>query len=249
MTTNTAGPPGTHLHIRTLAAGDHDTLTTIMSGMSLRSRVARYHTGLPRLTPRMLRHLTDVAPGRHVALVAEQEGAPVGIVRWVLEDATTAEVALEVVDAAQGRGVGRALLAAARASAVEAGIERLVAYVAADNRPVHRWLARHAAHREDDRFVIALQGKLAEPIRSLRGSMDECAPASWGHSVSRPPTVRNSPPAADRATSSRPSCSGEGAPSRLMSFSTSSGPSSQPPSTSPPCTPSSHASGVSSVQG
>ena len=45
MTTNTAGLPGIHVHIRTLAAGDHDTLTTIMSGMSLRSRVARYHTG------------------------------------------------------------------------------------------------------------------------------------------------------------------------------------------------------------
>ena len=183
---------------------------------------------------------------RHVALVAEQDGAPVGIVRWVREDETTAEIALEVVDAAHGRGVGRALLAAARASAVEAGIERLVAYVTADNRPVHRWLSRHAAHREDDRFVIALPEKLAEPNRALRGSMDECAPASWGHSVSRPPTVRNCPPAADHATSSRPSCSGEGAPSRLMSFSSSSGPSRQPASTSPPCTLSSHASGVSS---
>lgn len=63
MTTNTAGLPGIHVHIRTLAAGDHDTLTTIMSGMSLRSRVARYHTGLPHLTPRMLRHLTDVVLG------------------------------------------------------------------------------------------------------------------------------------------------------------------------------------------
>lgn len=47
MTANTAGLPGIHLHIRTLAAGDHDTRTTIMSGMSLHSRVARYHTGLP----------------------------------------------------------------------------------------------------------------------------------------------------------------------------------------------------------
>lgn len=195
----------------------------------------------------MLRHLTDVAPGRHVALVAEQDGAPVGIVRWVREDETTAEIALEVVDAAHGRGVGRALLAAARASAVEAGIERLVAYVTADNRPVHRWLSRHAAHREDDRFVIALPEKLAEPNRALRGSMDECAPAPPGATPCRDRRrFATASPAADHATSSRPSCLGEGAPSRLMSFSSSSGPSMQPASTSPPCTLSSHASGVSS---
>lgn len=240
--------PGSHLHIRTLAAGDHDTLTTILEGMSFRSRVARYHAGLPHLTPRMLRHLTDVAPGRHVALVAEQDGAPLGIVRWVREDATTAEIALEVIDAAHGRGVGRALLQAACVSAVDAGIERLVAYVTADNRPVHRWLHRHAAHREEDRFVIPLPGKLAAPIRPLRGSMGKCAPASWGRSESRPPVVHSSPPEADPATSSRPSCSGEAAPFPRTSSSTSSGPSRQRRSTSPRSTPSSHASDVSSVR-
>ena len=112
----------THLDIRTLKPGDHDTLTTIMAGMSLTSRVARYHTGLPQLTPRMLRHLSDVEPGRHVAFVAERDGVPVGIVRWVREDDTTAEVALEVVDALHGLGVGRALLRVACVSAVEAGM-------------------------------------------------------------------------------------------------------------------------------
>lgn len=248
MTTN-AAVSGSHLHIRPLAAGDHATLTTIMNGMSLRSRVARYHAGLPHLTPRMLRHLTDVAPGRHVALVAERDGAPVGVVRWVREDDTTAEVALEVVDAAHGLGVGRALVRAACASAVEAGIERLVAYVSADNRPVHRWLSRHAARREGDRFVIPLPGETTEPIAPLRGSMGECAPASWGRSGSRPTVVRSSPRVADPATSSRPSCSGGADPSPPTSSSTSSGPTRRPPSTSPSSTPSSRACAASSVPG
>ena len=246
--TTSAALSGTHLSIRALVAGDHDTLTTIMAGMSLGSRVARYHSGLPHLTPRMLRHLSDVAPGRHVALVAEQDGAPVGIVRWVREDDTTAEIALEVVDAAHGRGVGRALLQAACVSAIEAGIERLVAYVTADNRRVHRWLHRHAAHREEDRFVIRLPGKLAAPIRPLRGFMGECAPGSSGRSESRPPAVHSFPPEADPATSSRPSCSAGVAPFPQTSSSTSSGPSRQPASTSLRSTPSSHVSGASSVQ-
>ena len=45
--TTSAALSGTHLSIRALVAGDHDTLTTIMAGMSLGSRVAVTTLGYP----------------------------------------------------------------------------------------------------------------------------------------------------------------------------------------------------------
>jgi acetyltransferase len=54
---------------------------------------------------------------------------------------TTAEIAIAVADAWQGRGLGRRLMLAAIEWAVEAGILRLDATMAATNARIHRLLA------------------------------------------------------------------------------------------------------------
>lgn len=60
--------------------------------------------------------------------------APVGIARYVRQaDFAVAEIAVEVVDEWQRRGVGSALGLALRERALHAGIHRFVATVAMDN--------------------------------------------------------------------------------------------------------------------
>ncbi|MFC5007917.1 GNAT family N-acetyltransferase [Dactylosporangium cerinum] len=109
-----AQPTGKRLRVRPLARGEDDILQDVFDGMSVWSRYQRYHTAMPRLTPANRAALSAVDGRRRVALVAERIG-PAG---WVAEGlghlvatgAGRAEVAVEVIDAAQGRGVGKTLL-------------------------------------------------------------------------------------------------------------------------------------------
>ena len=134
---------GAELTIRELGPGETGPLAQVFDGMSERSRRLRYLVGTPRLTASMVRLLTDVGHARHFAWVAEIGGEAVGIARVVRasDEATEAEVAVEVVDSCHGRGVGRALMAAAREAASAAGITALVWTARPENDAVRRLLA------------------------------------------------------------------------------------------------------------
>ncbi|MEV0565154.1 GNAT family N-acetyltransferase [Dactylosporangium sp. NPDC050588] len=107
-------PDARRLRVRPLARGEVDVLQDVFDGLSVRSRYLRYHTAMTSLTPANRAALSAVDGRRRITLVAERIG-PAG---WVAEGlghlvATgpdRAGVAVEVVDAAQGRGVGRTLL-------------------------------------------------------------------------------------------------------------------------------------------
>ena len=131
-----------------LEAGDTETVQRVFAGLSLTSAYLRFGTGLTVLPPRMAAGLAVVEPGRHRVFVAELAGRPVGLARWArLGDGVDddVELALEVGDAWQGRGVGRALLAAVAVDARSAGIESLVAYVVPTNTLMVGWLRRLGA--------------------------------------------------------------------------------------------------------
>lgn len=135
--------PLTTLSVRPLAAGESGPLRTVFDRMSHRSRYFRYLTGTPRLTPSMLRVLTDVGHARHLAWAAEVDGVPVGIARLIRPDVegSEAEVALEVADEHHGRGIGTALLAVVRQAAAASGVSTLVWTASAENDAVRRLLA------------------------------------------------------------------------------------------------------------
>lgn len=80
---------------------------------------------------------------------AEGQLEPVGVARFArLADAPAiAEIALLVVDAFQGQGVGRALLTRLARDARARGIARFRAVTESDNRPVLRLLAGLGAER------------------------------------------------------------------------------------------------------
>lgn len=164
------------LTVERLHPGDTRTVHAVFAQLSSRSVWLRFHTGLPRLTPRMAERLAAVVPGAHGVLVARLGGVPVGLARWHRDPARhhRADVAVEVADAVQGRGVGRRLLAALVESARAEGIRELTAEVLGENVRVVRWLGRLGAVRTpgpDPTFLLPLEPRGASlPC----GSMGPC---------------------------------------------------------------------------
>jgi GNAT superfamily N-acetyltransferase len=129
--------PGVTLH--PLVRGDTRTVQRVFDGLSPRSRQTRFLAGITYLAPSMAEHLADVDQDAHGVWVAYVSGAPVGMGRYVrLADPTQAEIALEVIDAYQGLGLGRLLVDVVGAAAADVGITSLTWLMDETNRPVRR---------------------------------------------------------------------------------------------------------------
>ena len=130
------------LTIRPLRDGDVATVSEVFSSLGDRSRERRFCGAKPRLSDADLAVLARVDATHHV-LVGYRGGEPVGIARLVRQGAT-GEVAFEVADAHQGRGIGSLLARELAADARAAGITHLVATVCGDNPPMVSVLRRLA---------------------------------------------------------------------------------------------------------
>lgn len=121
MTTSTAAAKGTFVScdgrrflVRALSPHDRDQLGALFLRLGPESRLSRYFSPKPALTPRELTYLTDVDGVRHVALAAVDAGdlSIVGVARYVTyaESPATAEVAVEVADDLHRSGIGTHLM-------------------------------------------------------------------------------------------------------------------------------------------
>jgi RimJ/RimL family protein N-acetyltransferase len=128
--------------LRPLGPGEEGPLDDVFDGLSPASRSDRYLVGVHRLTRAMRLALTNIDGHRHVAWVASVEGRPVGIARAVRFDPLTAEVAFEVVDDMQGKGVGAVLLDSVTTVAAARGVEQIRASVLPSNHRSLRLLAK-----------------------------------------------------------------------------------------------------------
>lgn len=171
-----------YVRLRDLRPDEQGTVQAVFDGLSPDSRHRRFHGPVKRLTPRM-REVLASADGRdHVVIVAEagrgRRRRPVGLARLVRTDTATAELAIEVVDAVQGRGVGRRLLAAVRARALQLGVRVIVADVLEDNAPMLHLL------RDVFTGVAATQGHgawhLRCPVPTLEFEPADLYPAMAG---------------------------------------------------------------------
>ena len=97
--------------IRALEPADADALTRMMSRCSPRTAYQRFHGVVTEIPPAYLHRCLS---GEHTALVAQVAGEIVGLasIGPVFEEPTVSEAAVIVEDGWQGRGVGRALMAA-----------------------------------------------------------------------------------------------------------------------------------------
>jgi RimJ/RimL family protein N-acetyltransferase len=121
---------------RPLRAGERTPVLEVFAGLSERSRRLRFLGSKPRLLESDLARLVDVGCcGREaVAAINHETGGTVGIARFVRDEgAPEAEIAFEVVDEWQGRGLGKRLVAELRTLAREQGILRFRAEVAHGN--------------------------------------------------------------------------------------------------------------------
>ena len=151
--------------IRELAAFDRRAVAFAFGRLSERSRYQRYFTAKPALTPRELASLVDIDHWHHEAMIAfsPPPRAPIGIARYIrLDEFDTAELAIEVVDGWQRRGVGIALLVALMERARAAGIRRFQMSMLRDNVA-----ARALAGHFGPATVIAAAGNVVELSYSL----------------------------------------------------------------------------------
>ena len=130
--------------VRPLRNGETDAVQAVFERLGPRSRLSRFGGAKNVLTACDLSQLARV-DDRHHVLLALLDCEPIGIARLV-RDGPAAEVAIEVADEWQGRRVGTLLMTRLAEDARAAGIERLHAFVDADNLR-SRALMRRAAVR------------------------------------------------------------------------------------------------------
>jgi GNAT superfamily N-acetyltransferase len=114
----------------------------VFAGMSDESRRLRFHLPITRLPSSFRQELVRLDCCSRAAVAAWDGGRPVGVGRIAALSDTDAEVAVAVVDAWHGRGLGRRLLTDAAELAVRLGYQRLVAEVLAENTAMLTVLSR-----------------------------------------------------------------------------------------------------------
>lgn len=141
-------PDGSILHVRPIRPGDRDRLHEEFLQLSPASIRDRFFNVKRDLTPDELTYFTEVDLSTHVALVAELETdtglRPAGVGRFVRKQHRPdhCEAAITVVDALQGRGIGRLLLRQLIHCARELGLRRFDASVLPQNERMARLLHR-----------------------------------------------------------------------------------------------------------
>ncbi|WP_146925244.1 GNAT family N-acetyltransferase [Cellulomonas xylanilytica] len=134
---------GSTTHVRPLRPDDADALQAFHVGQSERSTYLRFFAPLERLSERDLARLVNVDHVDRVALVAVSSGDVstdpggadqiIGVARYDRIGSDEAEVAFNIADAHQGRGLGSVLLEHLAAAARERGVRRFVAEVLPQN--------------------------------------------------------------------------------------------------------------------
>jgi RimJ/RimL family protein N-acetyltransferase len=121
------------LTIRPLRNGDTETVAALFDRLGDRSRERRFCGAKPRLSESELAHLARVDNDHHVLVgYIDGDSGPVGMARLV-RTGSWAEIAFEVADVHQSRGLGSILASELAADARAAGITQLVATVCGDN--------------------------------------------------------------------------------------------------------------------
>jgi len=140
---------GTPVILRHVRPEDAEEVRRGLERLSPRSRYRRFLGAVSALTDEQLRYLTCVDGQDHVAIVAIR-GTPgaageigLGIGRFVRlkEEPAAAEIAITVIDDAQGKGIGRLLALALARAAHERGVRRFRGRILADNVAVRELLA------------------------------------------------------------------------------------------------------------
>ena len=165
-------PDGTRVIVRPIRDEDAEGFARAYTRLSEQSREWRFLSVAKEISPGLLRYLTSVDQQSHVALVAIDPDSReiLGSARYVMipgRSPATAELAVEVVDGWQRRGLGRGLVQALGRLAQANGVERLLAIVSNDNVPMQLLMRRAGATAQTTGWELeyTIDAKaLAQPV-------------------------------------------------------------------------------------
>jgi RimJ/RimL family protein N-acetyltransferase len=166
---------GTVVLIRQIQPQDKAELKAGFNQLSARSRRLRFLSIPSRLTDDQLRFLTEVDHVRHEALcVIDIEKGPrcgIGVGRYVHVKGKrkTAEFAVTVLDAYQGRGLGTILVNLLMQRASKNGYRRLIGYILVENQPMLAVMRKLGAKLERaDESVFRAELALKAPTKTSK---------------------------------------------------------------------------------
>lgn len=157
-------------HLRPISPEDADALQAFHTAQSETSIYMRFFSFKSRLSSKELRRFTEVDHKDRVAFVITIGGEIVGVGRYDrLDDPTEAEVAFNISDVQQGRGIGSILLEHLAAAARENGIRRFTAEVLPENRKMLRVFADagYELVRKFDDGVVSVEFNIDPTEKSL----------------------------------------------------------------------------------
>ena len=167
-------PDGRQLTVRPITPASKPLIAAAMTRLSPESIRRRFFAPRRELSELELHRLTAMDGWNQYALGACARGADgtlegIGVARFarIAESSTTAELAITVVDAWQGRGIGRALVGRLANAAALRGIRELHAIVLPDNAAIIGLLQRlapWARWRRDGDNLMAMIPLPAEPV-------------------------------------------------------------------------------------
>ena len=165
---------GSRFVVRAITPASKPVIAAAMTRLSPQSIRRRFFAPRRELSELELQRLTAMDGWNQYALGLCTRGAGgalegVGVARFArtVPDSSSAEIAITVVDAFQGRGIGRALVARLVDAATARGIRTLHAIVMPDNLPIIALLQRYAPWarwRRDGDNLMAVIPLPAEPI-------------------------------------------------------------------------------------
>lgn len=156
-------------HLRPIHPSDADAVQAFHMRQSQDSIYMRFFAFKARLSSKELKRFTEVDFKDRVAFVITIGGEIIGIGRYDrLDDPAEAEVAFNIADAHQGRGIGSILLEHLAAAAQENGIRRFSAEVLPENRKMLMVFsdAGYDVKRHFDDGVVSLEFSIGPTDKS-----------------------------------------------------------------------------------
>ena len=184
---------GSVAHLRPITPNDVEAVHRFHAGQSDESIYMRFFAPLRKLSDRDVTRFTNVDYRDRVALVATVRGDIIGIGRYDRITPTSAEVAFNISDSFQGRGIGSVLLEHLAVIAWEAGVQEFTAEVLPQNRKMISVFA-DAGYEVARRFedgVVSLSFRIQPTERSeaVRLSREHRAESVSMHSVLFPDSI------------------------------------------------------------
>lgn len=159
---------GATAHVRPIVPSDAEGIQRMHAKQSPESIYLRFFAPMPTIPPKDLERFVNVDYNDRVALVMVAGDEIIGVGRYDRLDENSAEVAFNIADAHQGRGIGSILLEHLTAVARERGLSVFTAEVLPQNRSMLQVFAAagYEVSREFDDGVVAVRFEIDPTERS-----------------------------------------------------------------------------------